>query len=305
MKNFFSVQEVCFASDWEYDLDFLAILEERLRGWGHSVLRVWPGDLAETLAALRRGSLSFRFLVDRASNTSPEFLELYEHLAATGIRTLDDPRTMIWASDKATMHLEFITGGIQVPHTLIVAPFDTAEDIALTREELARLKGPFFIKPANTTGGGVGVFEGATTLEEILTVRRQYKGDKYLVQERIVPLEKDGRRFWFRAFHVCGQVFLTWWNELTHVYETLQQPEIERYGLESLPCIVKAIARVCRLNFFSTEIVLDPSGRLVAVDYVNESCDLRLQSRHNDGIPDEVVRGIAAVIADFIGRELS
>jgi hypothetical protein len=34
--------------------------------------------------------------------------------------------------------------------------------------------------------------------------------------------------------------------------------------------------RICRLNFFSTEIVLDRGGQWVAVDYVNDSCDLRL-----------------------------
>jgi hypothetical protein len=44
--------------------------------------------------------------------------------------------------------------------------------------------------------------------------------------------------------------------------------------------------------------VLNRTGRWVAVDYVNDSCDLRLKSRHADGVPDEVVRQIAERIAD-------
>jgi len=251
------------------------------------------------LQALRSGSLGFRFVLDRASATSPEFLELYRILSRTGARFLDDPDAILWASDKATMHLEFISGGIRVPYTLIVAPFIAAKDISLSREALSRLGCPFFVKPANTTGGGVGVFECGTSLEDILTVRQQHKEDKYLVQERIHPLEKEGRRFWFRAFHVCGSLFATWWHDLSHVYELILPEQVERYALQPLFAMLRDIARICRLNFFSTEIVLDRGGQWVAVDYVNDTCDLRLKSCHADGVPDEVVRQIAERIADF------
>ena len=37
----------------------------------------------------------------------------------------------------------------------------------------------------------------------------------------------------------------------------------------------------------------------MAVDYVNDSCDLRLKSRHADGVPDEVIHQIAERIAEF------
>jgi hypothetical protein len=186
-----------------------------------------------------------------------------------------------------------------------VAPFAASKDISLSPEELSHLGSPFFIKPANTTGGGLGVFEHGTCLEDILAVRQQHKGDKYLVQERIHPLEKDGRRFWFRAFYVCGSLWATWWHDLSHVYEPLLPEQVERYALEPLFGMAQDIAGICRLNFFSTEIVLDRGNRWLAVDYVNDSCDLRLKSRHVDGVPDEVVRQIAERIAEFAQGQLS
>jgi hypothetical protein len=292
--------DVCLATDWEHDRDFLSILNESLcrRNLGSYI--VWPHNLATVLQALRTGSLGFRFVLDRSSPASPEFRELYRALSDAGARFLDDPDTILWASDKATMHLEFIAGGIRVPYTLIVAPFNAAERVLLSPDDLSRLGSPFFVKPANTTGGGIGVFERGTCLEDILAVRQQHKGDKYLVQERIYPLEKEGRRFWFRVFFVCASLFATWWHDLSHVYEPLLPEQVQRYSLEPLFGVVRSIAGICRLNFFSTEIVLDRGGQWVAVDYVNDSCDLRLKSRHPDGVPDEVVQQIAERIADFI-----
>jgi hypothetical protein len=35
------------------------------------------------------------------------------------------------------------------------------------------------------------------------------------------------------------------------------------------------------------------------VDYVNEICDMRVQSIHGDGVPDGVVRMICARLAAF------
>jgi len=296
--------DICLATDWEHDRDFLFLLDRGLRSRELSTYIVWPHNLEKVLQALGSGSLGFRFVLDRASATSPEFLELYRILSRTGARFLDDPDKILWASDKATMHLEFISGGIRVPYTLIVAPFNTSTEIPLSQAELSRLGSPFFVKPANTTGGGVGVFEYGTCLEDILTVRQQHQGDKYLVQERIHPLEKEGRRFWFRAFHVCGSLLATWWHDLSHVYEPLLPEQVERYELQPLFGMIQDIARICQLNFFSTEIVLDRGGQWVAVDYVNDSCDLRLKSHHADGVPDEVVHQIAERIAQFARVQL-
>jgi len=51
-------------------------------------------------------------------------------------------------------------------------------------------------------------------------------------------------------------------------------------------------------GFFSTEIAMTPAGQFVTVDYVNEICDMRLQSRHPDGVPDRLALAISGLLAE-------
>ena len=60
---------------------------------------------------------------------------------------------------------------------------------------------------------------------------------------------------------------------------------------------MRKIQKVCSLDFFSSEIALTEENTFVVVDYVNEVCDMRLQSKHVDGVPDEVVQRIQELIA--------
>jgi len=76
------------------------------------------------------------------------------------VHILNDPSKIMHASDKASMHLEFITAGIQVPYTIIISPYNSQREVKLSLSELAQLGRPFIIKPANTTGGGIGVVTG-------------------------------------------------------------------------------------------------------------------------------------------------
>jgi hypothetical protein len=54
-----------------------------------------------------------------------------------------------------------------------------------------------------------------------------------------------------------------------------------------------AIALLCQLDLFSSEIAFTPEGRFVVVDYVNDQIDLRLQSKILEGVPDDIVQDIA------------
>jgi hypothetical protein len=116
-----------------------------------------------------------------------------------------------------------------------------------------------------------------------------------------VPETKDGRRFWFRGFYVLGEVYLAWWDDRTHLYEELGYDEAWAGGLVAIYAIVRAIARVSRLRFFSTEVAQNVRGQLLVVDYVNEICDMRLRSVHPDGVPDAVVARIADRLAAHAG----
>jgi hypothetical protein len=198
------------------------------------------------------------------------------------------------------MHLEFLSHGIDVPYTIIISPYDHQKEVELSLSTLAHLGRPFIIKPANTTGGGTGVILGAETLRDVIESRQHHRRDKYLLQEKIVPAPVNGKRAWFRVFWVCGTIIPCWWDDLTHVYALLSESESAMHELDHLQSITGKIGALCGLDFFSTEIAVTSGRRFVTIDYVNEICDMRLQSAHPDGVPDQVVREIAGTIVRHV-----
>ena len=61
---------------------------------------------------------------------------------------------------------------------------------------------------------------------------------------------------------------------------------------------------MCSLRLFSSEMVKTGEGRIVVVDYVNETPDLRRQSCFPDGVPDEIVASIVEDVARHVQREM-
>lgn len=289
--------DLAITHDWEYDRDFVRLVDGSARTRGLATLLVAPGDAARVLEEFRAGTIDVRVLLDRASGASPEFVDLQALAAERGRDVIEPLEKIRWASDKATMHLEFLSAGVPTPHTVILPAFASEPEIRVAVPEMAPLGVPFVIKPANTTGGSLGVVSGASTLAEVLAARRTYPADKYLLQEKVIPQTRAGRRFWFRGFYVLGEVHLTWWDDRTHLYAELGLDQAAAEGLVPIYAMVRTIARVSRLRFFSTEVALDVDGRFVVVDYVNEICDMRLRSAHADGVPDAVVARIADRIA--------
>lgn len=281
------------AWDWEHDREFIGILERQVHAHRLRFYSVSHHNTQETLRRLQRGELTFGAFLDRASDSDENFLPLARHLSRTPVRIINPPDRVQHAIDKATMHLEFLTKGLSVPYTIIISPYAKKREVELSLTDLARLGRPFIIKPANTTGGGTGVILGAETLKDVIESRQHHTNDKYLLQEKIVPAVLRGRRGWFRVFGVAGAVLPCWWDDLTHVYHVITRTEVREHGLRPLLTITKKIQEVCRLDFFSTEIAYTHGGAFVVVDYVNDLCDMRLQSRHPDGVPDVVVEEIA------------
>jgi len=298
------VIDLAVAADWEFDADFVGLVGDAAIRAGLTTRPIWPADLGETFRRLTTGEMDIRFLFDRASTTSPEFVRLQEFVRGRGGDVLDPVEKLRWASDKATMHLEFIANGLNTPYTVILPPFASRPELGITEADLLPLGSPFVVKPANTTGGSLGVVKEVRTLDAVTAARRTYPTDKYLLQERIRPWEEGRKRFWFRGFFILGLVRCAWWDDGTHLYAEVIPDQVERYGLRALYPIVRRIASVSNLRFFSTEIVRDETGRFIVVDYVNESCDMRLQSVHADGVPDALVAAIASRIASFVRKGL-
>jgi hypothetical protein len=297
--------DICIAADWEYDADFLGLIEKYALELGLTTLLVTENNLRNTIFKIENGKLQFRYLFDRASDTNPAFRILNDIFIEQKIPIFDSLLQLFWASDKATMHLEFIENGLQTPFTIILPSYKNVEKIQLSIHDLASLGRPFIIKPANTTGGGIGVVDGAETLQDVLKARVEFKNDKYLLQKKIIPIERENRRFWFRGFYACELIRFTWWNDLTHISHILTEQEIDYFELSEMFNILIKIADISKLNFFSTEIALNELNQLVVVDYVNESCDMRLKSKHYDGVPDLIVENIANSIIKYLYSYIS
>ena len=289
--------DLAVAWDWAHDSDFISLINAECMNRGMRMTALGAGEAPAASAALRKGELSVRTFLDRAAPDEEPFAGL-SSMAKSGARILNPPDEVRRAADKATMHLEFLSHGIAVPFTIIISPYNRERQVELSLEQLASLRRPFIIKPANTTGGGIGVITGAETLKDVIDSRKHHRDDKYLLQEKVVPAELSGRRAWFRVFYVCGEIFPCWWDDITHVYAEVTAGESSSFSLSPLVSIGRVISTVCRLDFFSTEIAMTPAGQFVTVDYVNEICDMRLQSRHPDGVPDRLALAISGLLAE-------
>ncbi|MBN1542935.1 hypothetical protein JW992_12380 [candidate division KSB1 bacterium] len=289
--------DLALAFDWEYDRDFIELLASEAENLGLRSFTIDPDSLETFFYRLKGGEFFAKVLVDRASDTDPRFFDLQRELQSRGCRIIDPLAALHWASDKATMHLEFIQKGLNTPYTHILPPFSQKPHCQLDETQLTPLGEPFVIKPANTTGGGQGVILSAVSLDDVNRARSQYPNDKYLIQERVRAKTNEGRLFWFRVFYAAGLTLFCWWNPETHLYRQILSSESNRDEFSSLIRNMEQIARICGLTFFSSEMAITENDRLVVVDYVNEICDMRLQSHHRDGVPDLVVEAICKRLA--------
>lgn len=294
------VYNLALAFVWEYDVDFINLVEEKFQAAGYSTFRISVHNIDEVLDRVMRRKLHFNFYLDRAWDVDARYENLGKILTRRKSLVFNQYKNVLHAIDKASMHLEFITAGLHVPYSIIIPPHSENEDLLISVEDLAKLGRPFIIKPCNTTGGGIGVVTGAETLKEVLDERVINFNDKYLLQEKIYPKKLEGRRAWFRSFWAFGKAIPVWWDDQTHLYDIILPEQNKNFRLTRLRQITKKIAELTALDFFSTEIVLTENDDFLLIDYVNDQCDMRMQSRHYDGIPDNIVHEIINHMLKFI-----
>jgi hypothetical protein len=187
------------------------------------------------------------------------------------------------------------------------------------------------VKPANGFGGR-GVVrverpEPGTLAAVVAGVRGQSGRDAVLIQRavRCPPLTADDggeRPAYWRVLYCLGELLPFWWDgsEATHGrpnYRPLTEVEIDRHGLDPVLDYVNDLAELSGLDWFSTELCLSEGGEpslhtvrgrdgrerpVVAIDYVNDQCDMDVQSRWPGAVPDEVVRHVAACFAEAACR---
>jgi hypothetical protein len=276
--------------DWDFDDDFIHLL---LTGAykRHLSARAFHTSEFSTFLRLFPQFTPPRLVIDRASDVQPALLPLLTEWRRYGTRLINDAQQMIWCKDKATMHLELVQQGIPVPYGIILSSQDHIET-AVT-EALQKLGSPFVIKPAEG-GGGEGVILEAQSIHDLHKALAESKSGKIILQKRVRPRLLNGRRAWFRVFYVQGQVIPCWWDDLTHHYK--KADDLPADLSQALCSIVLRIAAIAAISFFSSEIALTEEGYLFVIDFVNEMCDMRLQSRHVDGVPNDLVQHIIRLL---------
>jgi hypothetical protein len=287
---------LCLAWNLEIDTDFVRIVQHVCEAKEMSLLQIMPGNLHRMLRPLLRREIAFHLFIDRASDTDIRFIPFNYWAQVIGAYCVNPYNKAVATWDKAALHYRLIDIGLHTPYTIILPPYN--HHSKLPWFDRAALGEQFIIKPARGSGGD-GVIIGATSLEQVQHARQTYPTEKYLLQVYVVPAYLDSRAAWFRVLFCAGKTYLNWWDMHTHRFSLVTDEEEHRYGLDPLYGITTAIAHLCGLSMFSTEIVLTTSGQFLIVDYVNDQIDFRLQSRVFDGVPDALVANIAERLVDL------
>jgi hypothetical protein len=288
------------AWNWEHDRDFVNLLDRSCLQSGLSCYLVGGHNLQQTYLEVQNDERRFAYFLDRASDDDPRFLQFNQLLQTKSTKFINAHHHYKRSIDKANIHGELLAHGLQLPLTIILPPYETEPNFdPRLIEALAK---PFVVKPAKG-GGGFGVVVGATRPDEVIQTRAKFRNQRFLVQQRIEPQIISGRRAWFRVYSVCGQIIPCWWDDTTHKYGVVTPADASHVSVDELIRIVRVIAEVSQLDFFSAEIALDKDGRYVVVDYVNDPCDMRPQSKHFDGVPDTIVSMIVDCVTGYLKQQ--
>ncbi len=290
------------AWNWEYDHDFVHLLDQSCLHAGIRCYLVGPHNLQQTYLEVQNDERRFLWCLDRASDNDNRFLQFNQLLQARGTKFINAHHHYQRSIDKANIHGDLLLRGLQLPLTVILPPHETEPEI--DPRILEPFVKPFVVKPAKG-GGGVGVALNATEALHVLQTRSTMRHQRFLIQQRIEPQILGGRRAWFRVYHVCGTIIPCWWDDKTHRYAILTPADHAVVNADELARIVRIVAEVAQLDFFSTEIALDRDGKYIVIDYVNDPCDMRLQSKYFDGAPDTVVRQIVECITGHMKQRLA
>ena len=222
----------------------------------------------------------------------------------SGAFVVNDPDHARQAANKAVLHYRFEKAGVPVPFTVVVRNWEPAA-FALTPAERRKLGRPFIIKPARGYGKQGVAQVDAGSVREIARARQYDEGDDFLLQQLVEPQWFGHRMGWFRVFFLFGQVILCWWDKATEHYACVSVQEFEDHDLLPAAEIAWSIAQTSAMYFYTTELAIARSARKrrwFAIDYVNDPCDVTVQTHSHCGVPDRVVQHIAERLVEGAWR---
>lgn len=217
-------------------------------------------------------------------------LVLLAHVKNT--KVIDPPDIAQAAFDKAHMHEKLVGGAFSVPYTVVVSRNETAT-FKLSEEQKFHLGRPFVVKPSHGYGRK-GVVLDAEDENDLARSLSAWPNPSYLVQKKVAPKRMNETPAYWRVFYVFGEIWSCWWNCFTDYYREVTEQERSDLNLGKLEEIVRGVAALTKMSFFSSEIAQTESGEYVLIDYVNDQCHMLSQSANPKmGVPDAVVGGIA------------
>jgi hypothetical protein len=259
--------------------------------------KVWVNDF---LDKLQQREIAVRVLLDLSnSQTVPDdpYLLLAKEVKRQRGYVIDDPDITSIVAHKALFHQIMLEHRILVPETVIVSRKEL-DDFEITDEIRSQVGVPFVVKPA-WGDSSMGVIVDGDSYHDLLESAEQApNSDAFLIQRQLKPKRLGAHVGWFRMFHVIGQVIPCWWNPTSHEYHLVTPAQRRYYNLAPLARIMRNIARVSRMKFFTSEICLDMDGHFYTVDYINADPDMNPQSFYTSGVPDEVVRHIVWLLVN-------
>lgn len=299
------MKEYDFALSWSVKTreHFINALKSTCQKRNLSFLWICDDNVRDVIKKLEKGELKVKFLLDTEASYNKEkdpYVRVCYAIKDSGGVIINDPDRSRLAVDKSVMHYELINAGINTPYSVVVRNWEPSS-FKLTDEEKESLGMPFVIKPACGYARQGVVEEAQGSVREIAQARNFDQGDNFLLQERINPIELAGKRAWFRVFHIFDTIIPCWWDDRTCCYEHLTEEDFRNHHLSPLAKIVTRIADIAPLVWFSTEIAIDQKfgqPRFVAIDYVNDQCDMTAQSQDKTGVPDAIVEFTAGCIVE-------
>jgi len=252
---------------------------------------VWVSDF---LRKLKEKEIGARVVLDLSNNqTNPDdpFFMLAKEAKHQGAYVIDDPDITSVVSHKAMFHQIMLENRILVPETVIV---DRKElnDFRVTDDIKARVGVPFVVKPAWGDSSLGVLLEGSSHYDLLKSAEQAPNSSAFLVQRRLNSKTLGSHRGWFRMFYIVNEVIPCWWNPSNGEYQMVTPSQSRYHGLAPLGRIMRDIARVSKMKFFTSEICLEEDGQFYVVDYINADPDMNPRSYFADGVPDELVRHI-------------
>jgi len=255
------------------------------------------------LQKIQNKQIKIAFLVDNESNYyNPEdvYVKICYAVKDSGGQVIDDPDRARSCADKSITHFDLEKAGLPVPYTVVIRNWQP-DDFALSKDQWKKLGRPFIIKPATGFGQKGVVKDASGDLKQIAEARHFNRGDNFLLQEKIVPVNLDDNIAWFRVYYLFDEIIPCFWNHENGHYKHITLRDMYRFRLLSLVRITSEIAQLVKMNFFSTEIALCGKGkdrRFVVIDYVNDQCELCVRPSKMAGPVPEVVRHIVEIFVE-------